>query len=96
VDISDDRRSRKYGGNVGYDDDPATIYRYDSDVANHLQVRQGDVVIIRSRAKVIGIATIEQISEGLALKESTRFPNKVDWPDWWSVPTEDGRNVRKR
>ena len=65
---------RQYGGNVGYDDDPATVYRYDSDVANHLQVRRGDVVIIRSRNNLLGIATIEQISEGLASKDRLRCP----------------------
>jgi hypothetical protein len=36
------------------------------------------------------------VAEQRTVVESTRFPNKVDWPDWWSVPTEDGRNVRKR
>lgn len=66
--------ARQYGGNAGYEDDPSAIYRYDSDVANHLQVAVGDVVIVRSRTKVLGIAEIGQIVEGSGEKERLRCP----------------------
>ena len=66
--------ARQYGGNTGYDDDPSNVYRYDSDVANHLQVHAGDVVIVRSRADVIGIAEIETIEQGAGVKDRLRCP----------------------
>lgn len=66
--------ARQYGGNTGYDDDPSSVYRYDSDVANHLQMQAGDVVIIRSKANVIGIAEIETIEEGAGTKDRLRCP----------------------
>ena len=66
--------SRQYGGNAGYLDDPAKVYRYDSDVANHLQIRPNDVVILRSKTNVIGIAKIQNIVEGAGNKERLRCP----------------------
>jgi putative restriction endonuclease len=66
--------TRQYGGNVGYLDDPAKVYRYDSDVANHLRIKRGDVVVLRSKALVIGIARIEEIVEGEGDKERLRCP----------------------
>ena len=66
--------NRQYGGNTGYDDNPSSVYRYDSDVANHLQVQAGDVVIIRSRADVIGIAEVETIEQGAGHKDRLRCP----------------------
>lgn len=66
--------ARQYGGNAGYDDDPSAIYRYDSDVANHLRVGAGDIVIIRSRTEVLGIAEIAGITEGTGHKDRLRCP----------------------
>ncbi len=63
---------RQYGGNTGYDDDPEAVYRYDSDVANHRQVGAGDIVFIRSRSEVLGIAEIESILEGTGQKDRLR------------------------
>jgi hypothetical protein len=51
--------ARQYAGNRGYEDDPRRIYRFDSSVANHLQISQGDLVFIRGRDSVIGMAIIE-------------------------------------
>ena len=51
---------RQWGGNVGYADDPEQLYRFDSNVPNHLQVSPGDVVVIRSRDTVLGFSRIEQ------------------------------------
>ena len=50
------------------------MYRYDSDVANHLQVQAGDVVIIRSRNSMIGLAEIEAINESSGQKDRLRCP----------------------
>ncbi len=47
---------RQYGGNVGYDDTPASVYRYDSAVANSRQVTEGDIVVLRNAREIIGAA----------------------------------------
>lgn len=65
---------RQYGGNTGYDDDPSAIYRYDSDVANHRNVKSADVAIVRSSLAVLGIATIETVVEGTGQKARQRCP----------------------
>lgn len=65
---------RQYGGNAGYRDDPAKVYRYDSDVANHRQIQTGDIIIVRSKREVLGIAVIERIVEGEDSKERLRCP----------------------
>ncbi|PYE22642.1 hypothetical protein C8J32_11150 [Rhizobium sp. PP-CC-3A-592] len=61
--------TRQYGGNDGYNDSPSETYHYDTDVANHLQVAEGDVAIIRTRDHVKGVAVIEQIVTGEGRKE---------------------------
>jgi putative restriction endonuclease len=66
---------RQYGGNTGYDDDPEAVYRYDSDVANHRQLGAGDIVFIRSRTEVVGIAEIERILQNTGRKDRLRCPH---------------------
>jgi hypothetical protein len=66
---------RQYGGNTGYDDDPEAVYRYDSDVANHLRIQVGDVVFVRSRLKVLGVAEIESVLVGEGQKDRLRCPH---------------------
>ena len=66
--------NREYGGNTGYDDAPLEIYRYDSYVPNHLQVRTGDLVAIRTKKAVLGVSRIEEILKGSASKERLRCP----------------------
>lgn len=66
--------TRQYGGNTGYDDDPSAVYRYDSDVANHRNVKPADVAIVRSSSAVLGIATIEAVVEGTGPKARQRCP----------------------
>jgi putative restriction endonuclease len=65
---------RQYGGNAGYQDDPEKVYRFDSDVANYLQIRRDDIVILRSKTTVIGVAQIAQIIKGNGNKERLRCP----------------------
>jgi hypothetical protein len=65
---------RQYGGNAGYVDNPAEIYRYDSDVANHQQVSDNDVIVLRSKTGILGVAKIEKVFPGLGEKERQRCP----------------------
>lgn len=51
----------RYWGNDGYHDDSSLFYRYDSFVANHKNVKNGDVVIITNRENVLGVSVIEKI-----------------------------------
>lgn len=65
---------REYQGNEGYYDDPHATYRYDNFVANHLQVSPGDLVVIKSPQKVIGIAEVTEILESKGSKKRNRCP----------------------
>jgi len=65
---------RRYSGNTGYADNPAGTYRYDRYVANHKQVSVGDVIVLRSRSEVLGVARIEKISSGKGEKERLHCP----------------------
>ena len=60
---------RQYAGNAGYDDELGKWYSYDSFVANHRQVEEGDGVIICDRFRALGIARIDKIDS----KPSTRI-----------------------
>ncbi|MGP0911641.1 MULTISPECIES: HNH endonuclease [unclassified Serratia (in: enterobacteria)] len=52
----------RYWGNDGYHDDSSSFYRYDSFVANHKNVKVGDVVIITNRNKVLGVSVIDRVA----------------------------------
>ena len=65
---------RQYGGNVGYLDDPSAVYRYDSNVQHWRQVSEGDVIVLRSRNAILGVAKIERIVSGEGEKERLRCP----------------------
>lgn len=65
---------RQYAGNVGYDEDPAREYRYDSFVPNHLQLHVGDTVLLRDRATVLGSGVIESIDDTPATKTRLACP----------------------
>lgn len=51
----------QYGGNAGYEDQPGRSYKYDSEVANHLQLTKGDLVVVRDKDEVRGLALIQSI-----------------------------------
>ena len=63
-----------YKGNNGYDGNPHSSYSYDNYVANHKQVRKGDLVIIYDRSKIIGISLINELNSVDALKEINKCP----------------------
>lgn len=54
---------RNYAGNRGYDEDPRTVYRYDSFVQNHKQLRAGDFVVVRNHDDMLGIGRVDRIDE---------------------------------
>ncbi|SUB14985.1 Uncharacterised protein [Pantoea agglomerans] len=45
----------RYQGNNGYDDNPTKSYSYDNLVANHKQVKEGDIVIVYNRSEILGV-----------------------------------------
>jgi putative restriction endonuclease len=69
-----DHSQLQYGGNTGYLDDPKSLYRYDSEVGNHKQVSKGDLVVLRTKSSVLGIARIQEISAKAGSKFRQRCP----------------------
>ncbi|AOI30546.1 HNH endonuclease [Escherichia coli] len=67
----------RYWGNDGYHDDSSLFYRYDSFVANHKNVKNGDVVIITNRENVLGVSVIEKIET----QDINKKRNKCIHPD---------------
>jgi hypothetical protein len=65
---------RSYAGNLGYADDPSQVYQYDNFVANHRQIAEGDLAILRESDKLLGIARIERIEVSESTKERLRCP----------------------
>jgi putative restriction endonuclease len=65
---------RQYAGNAGYADILRSEYKYDSQVPNHLQLSSGDVVVLRGRDKMLGVARIERIEAEAGLKTQGRCP----------------------
>ena len=65
---------RQYGGNLGHDDEAEILYRYDSHVANYTQLHEGDVVFLRDRRRLLGIAKIETIDSQEGEKTRQRCP----------------------
>lgn len=66
--------NQQYAGNRGYEDDPTRVYRYDSNVANSRQLARGDLVVIRDREHLTGIARIAEIREAPGRKTLLRCP----------------------
>jgi hypothetical protein len=63
---------REYAGNVGYDDELDTVYRYDSFVPNHRQMSEGDLLILCDRKSVLGLARISRLVSFEGSKELKR------------------------
>lgn len=83
----------RYWGNDGYHDDSSAFYRYDSFVANHKNVKEGDIVIITNREEVLGISVIEKLSNNNIDKKRNKcfhidcnakkiLPRKTIKPEW--------------
>ena len=65
---------RQHAGNRGYEDDPRSVYRYDSKVANHRNVGVGDLALVRNKDRLLGIAQIERIDSEHGKKTISRCP----------------------
>ena len=65
---------REYGGNLGYEEVPESVYRYDSNVPNHQQIQRGDLVFVRDHATVLGMARIQSITRTDGSKTRRRCP----------------------
>lgn len=63
-----------YIGNDGYDDEIEKKYEYDDTVANHRQIKTGDIAVIVDKQKVLGIAKISRILIYNTTKERRRCP----------------------
>lgn len=83
----------RYWGNDGYHDDSSVFYRYDSFVANHKNVKDGDIVIITNRENVLGISVIEKLETQSINKKRNKcinpdckakkiLPRKTIKPEW--------------
>ncbi|MFD6354071.1 HNH endonuclease [Nocardia tengchongensis] len=66
---------RRLGGGSKYDDDPESRYSWDSTVANHLQVKAGDIVLLWNESGSLGASVIEKIAIGKAIKRRGRCVN---------------------
>ena len=65
---------RRLGGGEKYDDDAASHYSWDSNVANSRQVSPGDVIVVWDQADLIGASVIERIDHGEKNKPIGRCP----------------------
>ena len=72
ISISD---RRQYGGNLGYLNEIEKAYPYDSSVGNHLRIAVGDLIFVRDRQKVFGMARIERIETSKGEKTRLRCPD---------------------
>lgn len=65
---------RNYAGNTGYKDEVSKIYQYDNNVPNSRQIAEGDLVLLRNKTKLLGVARIEIIEKTQGEKELLYCP----------------------
>ncbi|MFP2908577.1 HNH endonuclease [Pyxidicoccus sp. 3LFB2] len=65
---------REYAGNAGYADEPESVYRYDSFVPNHRNVVEGDLMVLRNKERVLGIANVVRLERSKGTKRLSRCP----------------------
>ncbi|ELY5790309.1 HNH endonuclease [Cronobacter turicensis] len=66
----------RYWGNDGYHDDSSVFYRYNNSVPNYKNVKEGDIVIIRDREKVLGISIVEKLESYNTTKTAFKCPHE--------------------
>ena len=71
ITVGDDRQ---YGGNSGYDDELTSKYSFDSNVANHKQVSQGDLIVLRGSHHALGVAKVKEVTSSTGTKLIRRCP----------------------
>ena len=59
-------------GSGDYDDDVATCYQYDNNVAYSRQISVGDIVFVRKDDLIVGAARVEEIDEWAGEKEDRK------------------------
>jgi ribosomal protein S27AE len=62
-------------GNFGYEDIVDEAYRFDSLVGNSKQISEGDIVVLRSHNRLLGMGRISKIEQEKGLKELNRCPS---------------------
>lgn len=67
---------RQHSGNSGYEDDPSSLYRWDSTVSNHVRIRVGDRVVIWNKKTSLGASVVDAIQIDEGIKPVFRCP---DW-----------------
>ena len=70
-----DPSERDYSGNAGYADVLGQRYVWDENVALSKEVSAGDLVILRDKKYVLGLAWIDTITTRVGSKERFRCPN---------------------
>jgi putative restriction endonuclease len=66
---------RNYAANLGYDDELERIYRYDSFVQNHRQVKADDLVMLWSRSGLEGVGRVARVGRWPGTKQQLRCPS---------------------
>ncbi len=69
-----DHSQTSHAGNLGYDDIPGEVYRYDSKVPGSKQLKEGDIVVLRSKKEMIGVSRIERIETSPGRKQLNKCP----------------------
>jgi hypothetical protein len=72
--LEGDHDSARNAGHTGYEDRADEVYRYDSNVGNSKHLAVGDIIVLRSRKSLIGIARIERIDASPGKKQLNRCP----------------------
>ncbi len=72
--ITLDDEDRQHAGNAGYEDDVENVYRFDSKVPNHRQLKAGDFAVLRSSSDLLGVARIARLESAEGTKTLRRCP----------------------
>jgi hypothetical protein len=63
-----------YAGHDGYEDVLGSVYSYDDSVPNHLQVTEGDLIVLRDGSGSLGVGFVESIVARAGKKFRRRCP----------------------
>ncbi|WP_017654152.1 HNH endonuclease [Fortiea contorta] len=66
---------RQHAGNLGYVDEISKVYQYDNEVPYCRQLAESDLVLLRDKKQLIGVARIELIQIYEATKKLLRCPS---------------------
>ncbi|QIR36974.1 HNH endonuclease [Tolypothrix sp. PCC 7910] len=66
---------RQYGGNRGYEEEIFREYQYYKGLPNSKNIKKGDLVLLRNKEQLFGVAKIEDINSGWGYKERLCCPS---------------------